>query len=774
MIQEWNVIIDWIGEKSLSAFGKRSLHNLKVLSRKEAQIEFEMIKEASTLSETCKGLFSFRLDSLADVIDRFDRNESLEPKDYRTIGDFLGLVRKSGEEVKKQSWASNINTMLAFDFDISFEMTIKQSINEKGEVSSSATPELSKIRKQLDDTHRQIKTEIKKMILSPEYSSYLQEDWFTVRDDRYVLPFKSVFKRTMKGVVHNYSRTGQTAFLEPLSLIEQNNRLSLLAAKELEEIIRVLRELRGLVHRNYEYLQKCLNRALHLENIYTRYKWMKECGAVIPEFSDEGMKIEGGWYPPVFLAVGKSLVKNDFIFNDDEKIMVVSGPNAGGKTVSLKTVATIAALSVRGFPVPAAYAKIPFFKDLFVIQGDNQSAVSGESSFSSHLKLLAETAASLNSESLVLIDEIGTGTDPLQGGAIARAYLEFVADKGCYAVVTSHLAEVKSIALESRRFIPVAMGFDVESDRPTYKFSYNIVGSSNALSLVKKIGFPQEFVAKLENLLFSKENNIEPLINRLRMKEDELNRLKEKTDQLFANAEIEMKNAETIRMSLEKKEKNFEASRLRSLKKLVEMEESELKKKIAAVEKKDAPAKVVLIKKEKETLQNAINKHKVSVDDRKGDRLIDVADQVIIGKTLVYDKLLKIEGILQGIKGDKAEYSCSGKKLFAPADRLIVTKLELAVKASSGKNPVESKYAETCDVRGLFTEDVSDIIEKALDTAYGGGAATLTIIHGHGSGKLKKFIRETLPVLQKRYQFEFNPGSNEEGGDSVTVIRFKK
>jgi DNA mismatch repair protein MutS2 len=773
-IQEWDIIMNWIGEKAISEYGKRSLFRQDALSRAESVKEFEMIVEASTLSETSKGVFSFNLDSVTGVVERFEKNEPLEAKDYRIIGDFLGSIRKSGEEIKKEKWASGINLILPADFDISFEMTIKQCITDKGEVSSNATPELAKIRKQLSDTHKHIGIEIKKMILSPEYSSYLQEDWFTVRDDRYVLPFKSVFKRTMKGVIHNYSRTGQTAFLEPLPLIEHNNALSLLAAKELEEIIKVLKELRGLVYRKYEYLKKCIETALHLENIYTKHKWMKEYGCVIPEFTDRELRIESGWYPPVFLTAGKSLVKNDFIFNDEEKIMVVSGPNAGGKTVALKTVAAIAHLSVRGFPVPCSFAKIPFFNEIFIIQGDNQSAVSGESSFSSHLKLLSETSRAVTEKSLVLIDEIGTGTDPLQGGAIARAYLEFIAEKNCHAVVTSHLAEVKSIALENKKFIPVAMGFDTGSDKPTYKFSYNIVGSSNALSLVKKIGFPEEFVVKLENLLFAKENSIEPLINRLRKKEEELDRLKEETEQLRTAAIIERENAAAIKISLEKKEKYFEASRLNSLKKLVEMEEMELKKKISAVDKKDAPVKVALIKKEKENLQDAINRQKVSLDEKKGEKLADVAGSIIPGKTIVYDKLLKIEGIIQQVSGGKAEYICNGKKLVSPVDRLIVIKIESLVKTASSKNPVESKYAETCDVRGLFVEDAADKIEKSLDNAFGGGAASLTIIHGHGSGKLKKFIRDMLPSFQKRYRFEFNSGTNEEGGDAVTVIRFSK
>ena len=772
MLAEWNSIIDWIGEKSLSEYGKHSLHEAERLPFEECEHEFALIREAAALSNDYRSLFPFNLDSVKTVTEMFEANEPLEAMNYRTIGDFLGVVRRSGEELKRQGFTPKIHSLLNFEYNVSLEMTIKQVVNEKGEINSNASPELAKIRKQLADTHRNIGDEIKKMTTSPEYSGFLQEDWFTIRDDRYVLPFKSVFKRTVKGVIHNYSRTGQTAFLEPMPLIEHNNSLSLLAARELEEIIRILRELRGLLFRNYSYVEKCIERAVHIENIFTKYFWMKENCCAIPEFSADSMKLTQAWFPPVFLSRRENLVKNDFIFSDEEKIMVVSGPNAGGKTVSIKTVAAIAELAVRGFPVPAASAKLPFFEEIFLILGDNQDAFAGESSFSSHLRLLSATAEKLSSRDLVLIDEIGTGTDPLQGGAIAGAYLEFVAEKGCFSVVTSHLAEVKSIALQNKKFIPVAMGFDEVKDKPTYKFSYNIVGSSNALSLVRKIGFPQEFVEKLEKLLLTKESGVEPLINRLHKKEEQLAVLTEEVEAAKATIKAEEREISELRRKLETKEKQFEETRLKSLKKLVEMEEAELKKKIEKVGEKDVPQKVVLLKKEKETLQDAIDRQTVALDTKEGTKLTDCLDKVIPGKTVVYDKLLKLEGTLQKVKGNKAEYTSSGKQLVSPVERLLVLEFSKEVKTKASKNTVESKYIEMCDVRGMFVEDAAEKIEKSLDTAFGGGAVSLTIIHGQGSGKLKKFIRDFLPDLQKKYRFTFAPGSNEEGGDSVTVVKF--
>lgn len=774
MKNEWISILEWIGENALSQSGREELKKIQPLSKELAEKEFRTLREVITVVETGTNIFSYDMDRITKVVEQFDANEPLEAQDYRVIGDFLELIRKNGGLARELDFAENLQSLLDFKMNISLEMTIKQSVNEKGEVSSNASPELAKVRKQLTETHKKIASEIKTMLRHPDFSGFLQEDWFTVRDDRYVLPFKSTFKRKIKGVIHNYSRTGQTAFLEPLPLIELNNSLSLLAGKELEETIKILKELRGLVHREYEYLKKCVARAVQLETLYIKYQWMKKFSCSIPEFTKDTVHLEKAWYPLVFIAEKENTVKNDYNFDDNERIMVISGPNAGGKTVSLKTVATVAYLAVRGFPVPAKSAKLPYFDKIFMVLGDNQSAAASESSFSAHLKQLNKTAQNADSSSLMLIDEIGTGTDPLQGGAISRAYLEFLAEKRCYAVVTSHLAEVKTIALEDKHFIPVAMGFDTKKGKPTYKFMYNLVGSSNAMALVKEIGFPKSFIKKLEKLLLSKEENIEPLINRLRKKEDELDSLRNEILETKEAAKKERKKIKTLRKSLETKEMMFEKERLHSLEKLMNIEEAEMKKKIKTIDASKATQRIALIKKEKETVKDAINRQKVQLDDTKGDKLADVIDKALVGKTLLYDKLLKLEGLFQSVKGKNVEYSCKGKRLIAPIDRLIVKNINQKKKAVTQKSQMATKFVEKCDVRGQFTEDAAETIEKALDNAYGGGAVSLTIVHGLGSGKLKKFIRDFLTKFQDRYKYTFDAGNNEEGGDSVTVVRFEK
>ena len=610
------------------------------------------------------------------------------------------------------------------------------------------------------------------MIKSPSLMGMLQESYFTIRDDRYVLPFKSNYKRVIKGVIHNYSRTGLTAFLEPLPLVDLNSELFLLAKKEDEEILKILKQLRGLVVRKITYIQDVIQKMLHIESLTIKLHWSKEFNCVIPDFQNSGILIEEGWYPPVFISEKKNIVKNDFLFKENENIMVISGPNAGGKTVALKTLSTIAQLAIRGFPVPATKAIMPFFDDVYEILGDNQSAVEGESSFSAHLNSLADILKKANENTLVLIDEIGSGTDPIQGGAISRAFLEILKEKNVFTLVTSHLAEVKSIALEDTSFIPVAMGFD-EKNGPTYKFLYNLVGSSNAISLVKKINFPKIFISKLEKLLVSKDESIEPLLNRLKKKEEELALRKEEINFLKNEILKEKEKITKLRKSLEIKERDFEINRLKSLDKLMEMEEKELKKRIKKAEEKNLSKKIAFIKKEKETLKETIKKEKMKNDETPGIPFLNFDGKIESDKTVVYDKWLKMKGIFKSQNGKKVEITINGKNFTTKPENLLIINEKIKKKTISMVNFSSSKAVEKIDVRGMNSQEALEQIEKLIDIAFLNGTFSITIVHGHGTGVLKKNIREKLFILAKKYKFTFSFGDSQNGTDGTTVVNFK-
>lgn len=774
MHNEWIEILDWITESAFSAAARQYLKDQRIMTKTEAEKEFAMMAEADILTKAGTP-FNYNLDRIGSVISAFDRDEPLETLDYRAVGDFLELMRLADTDIKKHAWIKEIDSLfIGIEPDISLEMTIKQTIDRKGEISSQASPELAKVRRYMGDTHERIGVEIKNMLKDPTTEGMLQEDYFTIRNDRYVMPFKTQYKRVIKGVVHNYSKTGLTAFLEPLALLDLNNQLSLLAAREAEEIAKVLKELRGLLYRKIDHVKQCFTLALHLEALHVKNNWMKKYNCVVPKFTEGKADITGAWYPPVFINLGPDTVKNNFLFSNEERIMVISGPNAGGKTVALKAFFCAAELSRKGFPVTADKAEIPFFDSIHFVLGDSQDATEGESSFSAHLKQLSKIAFEADTNSLILIDEIGTGTDPLQGGAIARAYLEFIKEKGMFAIVSSHLAEVKSIALEDKAFIPVAMGFDEKRDKPTYKFIYNLVGGSNALALVKKMSFPEQFVKKLEKLLLSREESVEPLINRLRHKEQEMDDEKARIDELVSGMESEKKEIETLRKRLADKEKDFEKERLRTLTRLMDMEETELKKRLEVFDIKKAPQRIAVIKREKEDLKQALDRETARQDDTEGEALADVLAAVVFNETVVYDKLMKIKGVLTSVKGRKAEINAAGKTLSAPVERLIVINEKIKRKVSSGMLKTVANYNERVDVRGLMGDDAKEKVERAVDAAYSGGADSLTIIHGHGTGVLKKAIREFLIAMSKNYAMEFMPAKQEEGGDGTTIVKFIK
>ncbi|MCK5808110.1 Smr/MutS family protein [bacterium] len=768
---EWFDILRWIASFAPSKGAQSAVESLPPLSQSEAEKKFSQLEEYKTLHKTEAVQVSFSLDSVNETMRAFDANESLEIGAYRHIGEFLRTVRQTLSALRYAEYPTAILSEIGpISPPIKLENEIFNTVTPKGEIAEDASKELQKIRARMRDTHTRAGSAITSMIKDPEYGGLLQEEYFTVRHDRYVLPFKSAFKRVVKGVVHNYSRTGKTAFLEPLSLMDTNNRLALLVADENEEITRIVNELRGSIFRARGEIKRAIFAATLLETLYTVFKWSESYHCAVPHFSDSRTNIVQAWYPPVMLSNKSELVKNDFLFADNQRIMVVSGPNAGGKTVSLKTVHTVAELSRRGLPVPAERVEIPFFENVHLVLGDLQSAHAGESSFSSHLRELSRIAESASSRELVLIDEIGSGTDPLQGGAMARAFLEFLQERGVWTVVTSHLAEVKSVALEHDSFVPVAMGYDEEQNVPTYHFLYNLVGGSNALNLVRKIGFPQGIISRLESLLSSGEHSIEPLINRLRKKETELLERERELEQLRMQAEKAMQDAEELKKRHAKREKAFEAERFRALKKLLELEEQELQKRLATIDEKRLANQVHKVREEKKVLQKKIENQTISTDEKSGTPLSDLKDSIKKGEAVVYDKLLKIEGIIESFSGKNATIRANGKVLTMPISRLIVVGKKPEAKshfiAPTSQGGVTSF---TLDLRGMSAEEAIHRLEIEIDRAFSGDVYSIEIIHGHGTGVLKEKIRARLGELVSHYGYRFAGG----GKDGSTMVEFR-
>ncbi len=774
MRHEWEQILDLVAAGCHSERAKRYIHDLPPLPREEAGQELRAVVEAGTLFDAGVKIFSYDLDRICAVLDRFDHDEPLEGIDYRIVADFLEQVRLAKAAVGRQTWVREISLIFdGWDPDLSLEMTIKQTVDQKGAISSEASPELARIRRFLTETHARIAREIKHMIQDPATEGMLQEDYFTIRDDRYVLPFKTQFKRVVKGVIHNFSRSGQTAFLEPLPLVEENNRLSLLASEEDAEIRKVLRELRGLLSRKRRGVAEAVRRALHLESLLARHRWRNDYHCAIPEFVtiEHGVHVTDAWYPPVLVAAGEKTVRNTFSFKKGEHLMVISGPNAGGKTVALKTFYTIAELARRGIPVPAKEARIPFFDEVFLVLGDQQDVVEGESSFSAHLRLLAEIANRANASSLVLVDEIASGTDPQQGGIIARAFLEFLRARGSFTLVSSHLAEVKALALEDPAFVPVAMGFDERRGLPTYRFLYNLIGGSNPLALIRQMNFPPAFVTTVENLLNGRESSLEPLINRLRAKEQEIEECLSTLEKERADLDRRNEEVEKLRTALARKERDFEKERLAALKKITELEEAELRKRIEALNASKAAERIAVVRKEKESLSQAIQRAEAARDETPGIPLAEA--QTHPGETVVYDKVTKIKGVLAAVKGKQAEVVAGNKTLWIPIERLIVRDEKVARRVSAAPVVTDAGWSERCDVRGMTIEEAGTAVEKAVDAAFAAKSTMLLIIHGHGTGALKKAVRTYLTSLSDRYPITVSRAPEEQGGDGATLVTFK-
>ncbi len=773
MNTEWMEIAEWIASFAPSRVTGNKIKNLKPLSECKAQQRFSQLDEIKSLSASQTIPPRFETDDVSDIIDRFNSNEPLSPKDYRTLGEFLRLVRQTVSAVRYAEFPKAlIEDLQSFSPPVSLEQDILKVVTVKGEISEDASDELKHIRKKMRETHGFAEKSIKAMITNPEYGGLLQEEYFTIRDDRYVLPFKSAFKRVVKGVVHNYSRTGKTAFLEPLTLMDTNNKLTLLAADERAETAKILAELRGALFRSQAEVLSSLSVAQLFEMLITIQKWQETFACVVPVFNHQTVDLIEAWYPPVLISRGNELVKNDFHLSAEKRIMVISGPNAGGKSIALKVINTIAELAVRGLPVTASSATMPFFTDIRLIVGDLQNAGEGESSFSAHLRELSAVVQNTSSKELVLIDEIGSGTDPMQGGAFSRAFLEYLQSKNIWAVVTSHLAEVKSIALEHQGFVPVAMGYDDEHNTPTYRFLYDLVGGSNALRLVKKIGFPDAVIARLEELLSSGEHSAEALINRLRQKETELLQREKELQQQLEEAKVAKQEALQLKERYAKRERDFEEKRLKALDKLLQLEEEELRKRLNRITPSRISEQIRQVRREREQIKKKTETYAIENDEKPGIPLSSARNSVVSGKSVLYDRLLKMEGIFDSFSGKNAVVRIKGKLLTVPTDRLILLEKTHKKTVSHSTTTSSSRQEYTIDIRGTRVDDALTRIEREIDKGFTGHIHSIRLIHGHGSGVLKERIRLRLTELAPQYGFRFASEAEEGGDDGVTLIIF--
>lgn len=648
---------------------------------------------------------------------------------------------------------------------------IARSVSPDGDVLDSASDELRKIRTQLNTHQRRLASKLQSMIAGP-LKSYLQEPIFTMRSGRYVVPVKAQYRNRVPGIVHDASATGHTVFVEPQAVIEEDDKLRELEAAEREEVSRILSSLSAEVGRHGTEIVRGLDAVTEIDIIFARAYFAQDFHCAAPILQQKPMlSVQAAHHPLLNRSIS---VPISVSIGDGYGSLLITGPNTGGKTVTLKLLGLCCMMIGCGIFPPADSVRYGPFSEIWADIGDEQSIQQSLSTFSGHLKVQANLIANLKPGALVLIDEVGAGTDPKEGAALGRAILEAIVEKGGLVAASTHYGELKSFAQQSEKFFCAAMEFDVESLRPTYKLLIGAAGSSHALEIARRYNIPEKVIEQSEQYLGS-----EALEDRKRSHEIDLSLKQARDDRQAAqeirrNLETELERTQLERESMKEKLRRVQTESQETISNAIRETRAQYRELLDELNDLIANQQISedqrneFVEKAKSAGQ-IVEQLKTTEPESSEVGAFEVGDNVILRKTGQHGKVQQVQS-----NGKVVILIGSIKLTVLPED------LERAKKSPRQtpvtKRPragVQARMTASTEIhlRQMRAEDALEQLEKFLDEVTLAGVERVRIVHGKGEGVLRKLVRE---FLKSRTDVrEFREGETGEGGAGVTVVYFK-
>ncbi|NLK62127.1 MAG: endonuclease MutS2 [Fusobacteria bacterium] len=651
------------------------------------------------------------------------------------------------------------------------ENIIDKIVDNEKKIKDDASLELSKIRNEKNMINYYIKKKFDEIIANPSYEKMIQEKIVTIRDGRYVIPIKAEFKGQLKGVEHDRSSSGQTIYIEPFIIVQHNNKLREYEVKEREEIRKILLRMTDILRSNIDGLKEVDNAIKRIDFLNSKSLYANATKSVIPKFTEkEYINLVEARHP--FIDQDK-IVPLSFGIGKDKNILLITGPNTGGKTVALKTAGLLTLMALSGIPIPAnEKTEIGFFTKIYADIGDEQSIEQNLSSFSGHLKNIKNILENINRGSLILLDELGSGTDPIEGAAFAMAIIDYIKEKKAKAIITTHYSEVKAYGYNEEDIESASMEFDISTLSPTYRLMLGIPGESNALTIAKKLGISEEVIERARNYISEEDKKVEKMILNIKEKSDEVTKEKYELENLRQELENLKKDYNQKIFEIENEKQEIIKKAYDESLEMVKNASLKAKSLINKLQKEDA-------KKEdaKETerslnmLMRSINedkKEKIKMDNRaKIDIKLDVGQKILV-------KNLNQEAIVLRVNEKKNEVQVQAGilKLSVPFEEIKIVE-----KNEKNSNYVNKHVANKrvvkydIDIRGLNLDEGIVELEHYLDSATLNSYTEVHIIHGKGTGKLRLGIQEYLRTSS--YIREYRDGNYNEGGLGVTVATLK-
>ena len=787
---ELPAVLEMLSAKAVSeAAREKSRHIMPATERQEV---LRLLDETDAAKERL-GLYgspSFSgVKDVSEPLARADRGGMLNTRELLNIAGLLTAARRVYEyDEERKGEATAIDRFFsALHTNKYLEDRIHGAILDEETIADTASAELTDIRRKMRIAASKGRQILQKIISSPSYAKVLQEALITQRDGRFVVPVKAECKGSLPGLVHDISSSGATLFVEPMGVVQANNELKELEAREEKEIERILRELSAQCADAMEYILLDYDMLVHLDMIFARAQLSYTMNASRPEVVRRGaISLKRARHPLLDQAKAVPVTVE---LGGDYDTLVITGPNTGGKTVTLKTLGLLCLMAQCGLHIPAdSGSTVRVFDRILADVGDEQSIEQSLSTFSAHMSNTVEILRQADDDSLILFDELGAGTDPVEGAALAIAIIQHARSKGALIAATTHYAELKTFAMTTAGVENASCEFDVQTLRPTYRLLVGIPGKSNAFAISRRLGLDESVIADAKAQMDSESLRFEDVLAQLEEKRQRLEKAQTEANRLWQQREEDARKARIFREQMEKAKENARAKGEAEAKRIVREAQQKTEEIFAQLEElrkqQTRAANFQQVNDAKAAIRHDLKEAEAVLHSRDQEPEAPAPSRPIAVGDLVELAGVKTAATVLNVNGDGSMLLQAGKmkmtvkagqvRLLESAEEIEKRKKQAAAAQRKNVSPqiqLAARAASELDIRGMETLEAESVVENYIDAAVMAKLGTVTIIHGKGTGALRKAVHEMLK--RNRAVKSFRLGRYGEGEAGVTVVELK-
>ncbi len=750
------------------------------------------VEEARLLKRFDKELPVAEAVDVRSPLGRAARDGTLEPHELLQVAKLIRAAASARRFCYSQADRAPLHFALAqtlSELD-PLAQELERAFDPAGKLLDTASPLLAELRERARGLHRAIKARLEEMLVDEKIVDMLRDVYYSVRGDRYVLPIRAEHKSHLPGIVHNASGSGQTLFVEPQEMVELGNQLTIAEAGILEEELRILGELSAAVGRRAPELIQDVETIATLDEASAGARLADDLNATAPQLGGERFDLRAARHPLLALQVRNrgrgSVVANDIALPAPAQGLIVSGPNAGGKTVTITSVGMAALMARAGLPVAAAEgSRMPLYRTVYTAIGDEGDMSRDLSTFTAHLSALRHILEAAGPGTLVLIDEIAADTDPREGAALAVAALEELVGKGAQVLITTHLEELKALGLADPRFAPASVGFDVERLAPTYELKLGEVGASSAIAIARRVGLSEALCARAREILGGGGSTLSDAIQKLDEERQRAAQARVEVDELRAQLLNDRAALLREREKLRALEQETRAGARAALVEDFAKKRAEVATLIAQLQAAPAMAQATLAQRALEQAEAEEQREQVREEETPAVKGSDAQGAIAQGARVRHLRLGS-EGVVLEISGAHATVQMGALRSKVPLEDLVPvtaakkalpqpgfrkTKAEKLGRGEAARAAPLELRIPLVDVRGQRVDEALRSLELELDRHLRAGEETVQVLHGHGSGALKSALREHLS--RSPYVLKARSAESHEGGDGVTVVTLR-